>query len=1152
MDAALRRLVDAAIAGEEDALERLAAALRAEEHSGAALDSLARHASPRVRHAVLQALAGRSDTAAERHVRAGLADEEDDVRAAAARLLVAHAAWCTDEDVRALTLDGEWSVRQLAAKAARGRPQLLDRVYALCCDDDEDVRLAALQGLALEPFARCAAVLLERSADEHAKPRRAAQQALEKRLEKESGPANLTDVSPAVLDKAHTALKSAATTFPRSAGWVASIASTVVDAAALAGFGVDLSAEVRRGERARGHEVSDRVAHLREVLVRPGARSAVLLGPPGSGKSAIANELAHALSSEGWFVLRLSPADLLVGTKYIGEWQTRLSDLVRHARRPKRVLLVVPNVHELVDVGRASESLESAATMLLPLIENGSIALVGESTPEAFASAAQRVPSLGRVLEIVRVEAADTARTQRILERIASDAGADVPRETLARLSEIAELMLTGAAQPARSAGLLRTVLDRARKIAPGQPPRFTPRDVLAAVSSTTGVPVELLDDEVPLDLSRVRAFFESRVMGQPEAVDAVVELVTLVKAGLTDPKKPAGVFLFVGPTGVGKTELSRALAEYLFGDANRLVRIDLSEYATEHAHERLLGGRGRPGALTGPIRERPFSVVLLDEVEKANQNVFDVCLQLFDAGRLTDAAGSTADFTRSIVILTSNVGSAVPTESRLGFGRERPAAPDAESVERALRQFFRPEFLNRIDRVVHFRPLALETAERIAQRELSRVLDRSGIERRNLTIAPSSGVVALLLARGYSPAFGARPLKRTVERLVLLPLARALAVGEVQNGSYIALVARGDRIEIEVEPPESDVVAGEAPRASRSLEDVRARAARLAESADARAANLEPLRARRSELVARTSEPGFWDEREKAIAALDDLHRVEAVLDRAAAHDAAARALAEHALREREPREAGRLHERLRALEAEGERADVLATRGLAGDLADAAVVVSLVRRTGPAFPAVEPVARMYIAWAERLGLDVEVLDDRRDEAESEDVVALALRGAGAHALLAHEDGDHRFLDSSSGARESRAVVRVEVLRLPPAEGGLDRARVRVEKRALGSGATGRFLAAPRCELRLALDKGPASLRAWSESDAESEILRRLPLLAARRAAQKLGSAAPVVVRRYVLGPSPVVRDRRTGVSTGRVGQVLAGDLDLLRAPTS
>ncbi|MCY2958743.1 MAG: AAA family ATPase [Planctomycetota bacterium] len=1152
MDPALQRLVDAVIAGNDESVEQLAATLRREEFRGAPLDDLARHAHPRVRRAVIDALAGRTDGAAERHVRAGIADEEDEVRTAAARTLVAHPPWCADEDVRALSLDGEWSVRQLAAKAARGRPALLDRVYALCSDDDEDVRLAALQGLAHEPFARCAAALLARTADEHTKPRRAAQQALEKRLERDAAPSGLADVTPEVLEKAHLALKSAAATFPRSAAWVAALASTVVDATALAGFGVDLSAEARRGELPRGHEVADHVAHLREVLARPGARSAVLLGPAGSGKTAIANELAHALMAEGCFLLRLSPADLLVGTKYIGEWQTRLSDLVRHARRPKRVVIVVPNVHELVDVGRATESLESAATMLLPQLENGSIALVGESTPEAFALAVQRVPSLGRVLEVVRVEPADAARTQRILERIASDAGAVVPRETLARLSEIAELMLSGAAQPARSAGLLRTVLDRAAKLAPGVPPRFTPRDVLAAVSTTTGVPIELLDDDAPLDLSRVRAFFESRVMGQPEAVDAVVELVTLVKAGLNDPRKPAGVFLFVGPTGVGKTELSRALAEYLFGDANRLVRIDLSEYATEHAHERLLGGRGRSGALTGPIRERPFSVVLLDEVEKANQNVFDVCLQLFDAGRLTDAAGSTVDFTRSIVILTSNVGSAVPTETRLGFGRERPAAPDAEAVDRALRQFFRPEFLNRIDRVVHFRPLALETAERIAERELSRVLDRSGIERRNLTIAPGAGVVALLLARGYSPAFGARPLKRTVERLVLLPLARALAVGDIQNGSFVALIARGDHIEIEVEAPEDELAVGETPRASRSLEEVRARAARLAESADARAADLEPLRGRRSELVATTSEPGFWDDREKALAALDDVHRVEAVLERATAHDAAARTLAEHALREREPREAGRLAERLRALEAEGDRADLLATRGLAGELADAALTVSLVRRTGTAFPAVEPVARMYAAWAERLGLEVEVLDDRRDDGASEDVVAFAIRGAGAHALLAHEDGDHRFLDKTLGDREGRAVVRVEVLRLPSAEGGLDRARVRVEKRNLGGVGAGRFLLAPRHELRFVLEPGHAALRVWSESDSEAEILRRLPLLAARRAATIRHSAVPTVVRRYVLGASPVVRDRRTGVSTGRVAQVLAGDLDLLRAPTA
>src|SRR5207302_2526740 len=261
---------------------------------------------------------------------------------------------------------------------------------------------------------------------------------------------------------------------------------------------------------------------------------------------------------------------------------------------------------------------------------------------------------------------------------------------------------------------------------------------------------------------------------------------------------------LFVGPTGVGKTELARALAELLFGDPARMARLDMSEYATYEAYERLIGQGANPGLLTSTVRERPFTVLLLDEIEKAHLNVFDLCLQIFDAGRLTDAQGRTADFRRTIIVLTSNVGGRIATEAPVGFGRGVPKAPDSQVTMRELSRSFRPEFLNRIDRIVQFRPLSAETAEKIARREVARVLERSGITRRKLVVDVDPAVLPLLLREGYSPAYGARPLKRTVERLVLLPVARAIAVGEAAPGSILRLVSRSNRVEVAIEPPET------------------------------------------------------------------------------------------------------------------------------------------------------------------------------------------------------------------------------------------------------------------------------------------------------------------------------------------------------------
>ena len=284
--------------------------------------------------------------------------------------------------------------------------------------------------------------------------------------------------------------------------------------------------------------------------------------------------------------------------------------------------------------------------------------------------------------------------------------------------------------------------------------------------------------------MSEVERFFTDRVHGQPEATTALANLVALLKAGLDNPERPVGSLLFMGPTGVGKTESALTLAEYLFGDRGRVIRLDMSEYGHPGAASRLVSGRRGEGDLTRPIREQPFSVVLLDEIEKASPEAFDLLLQVLGEGRLTDATGRAAYFRHAIVIMTSNLGAAAGAPLGL-HGRTQSAGPDYLG---AARQFFRPEFLNRMDRVVPFVPLGPATLESIAKRLIDRALDREGFKRRGLRVHYDQYVLRHIARVGYDPSLGARPMKRAIDALILVRLAEHIARGEASAASEIRL----------------------------------------------------------------------------------------------------------------------------------------------------------------------------------------------------------------------------------------------------------------------------------------------------------------------------------------------------------------------------
>jgi ATP-dependent Clp protease ATP-binding subunit ClpC len=894
----------------------------------------------------------------------------------------------------------------------------------------------------------------------------------------------------------------------------------VADPKLLSAFGRNLTAEYRDGNLKSAFLLESSIERVvTRVESETGSRSAAILGKPGTGKSALINGVVAALAERGWTVIEVVPSELLVGTKYLGELETRVQKLSDAAKARKRVLLVMPSVHEMLQVGTTSSHDTSVASMLMPLMERGEVAVIGESNGEAFTKAVGVSPTFRRLFAIFELASASVESTRSLVSLVAEEAGVSLPPEVIEQFIHLADGFVTSAEQPGRTLGLLRRALDACV----GQP---TVRDLLELLSESTGAPVDFLDHNVALDLNETRRFLESRVVGQPEAITAVLDTVTLIKAGLTDPQRPNGVMMFVGPTGVGKTELARALASFLFGDESRLLRFDMSEFASYESYERLIGSKnGTGGLLTDAVRSQPFSAVLLDEIEKAHANVFDLLLQVFDAGRLTDGRGQTIDFRNTVIILTSNVGSRVATRAGAGF-MSTVDVPTAESIQRSLEQQFRPEFLGRLDRVVTFLPLSPESAERIVRREIASVLRRNGITTRRIAVDVDPEVVRLLLAQGYSAAYGARPLKRAIETHFLLPLARAIATGSMPPGSVVVAEVRNGAIAIRVvrsgigSEPAAEVVSA---RRTRSLGELHLLISEL-----------DPLIARISDekvaLLIQQSDPGFWSNRRRALATLDRVQRLDRLLSDSGrlARDV------ERTEANRDPRKQAmfvaahvREYERLRSV-LDG------------GDLRDAAVFLE---RIGPSadVDAVGLMLRLYQGLASRLRLETAQVDDVLDD--EIDRAVLLVSGAGAAQLLAQESGLHRFRVGESGKRREETVA----VRIAPFDSDASlgstastisyvtmRGRIGGQKRALARA--------------VAIDGSAASMEVVVPITTELSRDELAELAGGLLVARRLTSASPMeLVRRYDLGPSPVVTDLRTGARTGRLGEVLAGNLDLL-----
>jgi ATP-dependent Clp protease ATP-binding subunit ClpC len=843
------------------------------------------------------------------------------------------------------------------------------------------------------------------------------------------------------------------------------------------------------------------------ALARTPPASFLVVGEAGVGKTAFVHAVGAQLMRDGWTVFEASAADVIAGQTYMGELEQRMRALLANLDSGKRVLWFVPAFHELFYSGRHRYSPIGLLDLVLPPVEAGRLCIVGEVRPAALERVLQQRPRIRHAFKSLLLEspgeAAALVLAGRVVEQDFAPRGIRVEPAVLKDASELVRHHLSAGAAPGNLLDLLRQAK---QQVLSGSPAgrAMTREDLLATLSQMTGLPRGVLDERESLDPAAVRSFFERRVMGQPEAVTCLVDRIVMLKAGLTDPARPIGVFLFSGPTGTGKTEVAKALAEYLFGSAQRMIRLDMSELQEPQSLSRIVGEPGESAqaeALVNRIRKQPFSVLLLDEFEKAHARVWDLFLQVFDDARLTDANGNLADFRHSIIILTSNLGAAEHRAGSLGFTTSTGTFSEAQ-VLRMIGNTFRPEFVNRLDRVVVFRPLPRNVMRDILRKELAAVLGRRGFRNREWAVEWEESALEFLLDRGFTRDMGARPLRRAIDQHVLAPLAATIVQHRFPEGDQFLFVrSDGNAIQVQFVDPDA---APQAPAASAPpsvppgyaqiiLAPVGTEQER--EFLDAALGNLEQRleaaewQGRKASLLQQMSRSGFWST-DQRFAVLAEIERRDSIEAGAQTAQSLMRRLSGRRARGASPPAiVSNLAQQLYLIE----HALLDLDHGLGPDVFLAVEAVAS-ERTADDAPArwAGRICAMYRNWARKRRMRCTVLDSETDSARPP--LVLALSGFGVHGILAREAGLH-------------------VLEVPDAAGGFE-----------------------RCTARVRLAAQPAHPR----PSGRSVLQHALDCLA--------GTPAPTaIVRRYREQPSPLVRDAQAGWRTGRIEDVLTGDFDLM-----
>ncbi len=619
------------------------------------------------------------------------------------------------------------------------------------------------------------------------------------------------------------------------------------------------------------------IERVMQILSRRTKNNPVLIGEPGVGKTAIVEGLAQRIIAkevpdnlQGKNLYSLDLGALVAGSRYRGDFEERLKKVLKEIKSRGDIILFIDEIHTLVGAGAAEGAID-AASILKPMLARGELQTVGATTLEEYRKYLEKDSALERRFQPIQVDEPSVSETIQILmglkdryeahhsvrftdqaivsaanladrylsDRFLPDKAIDLideagSRQRIHRTSEVPEITaidekLSNLRQDKQDA-VSRENYERAANLRDEERVLLSDRalkeasegdtgwvideeEIAEVLAQWTGIPVHRLTEEETARLVHMEDELHKRIIGQHDAITAVSKAIRRTRAGLKDPRRPSGSFIFLGPSGVGKTETAKALAQFLFGQEDALIQLDMSEYMEKHTVSRLVGsppgyvGYDEGGQLTEAVRRKPFSVVLFDEIEKAHPDVFNTLLQILEEGRLTDAQGRTVDFKNTVIIMTSNLGTRDLHKKAVGFhagDREMDYEHMKERVTEELKKSFRPEFINRLDEIIVFHELTMDELKLIVDLMLERV--REQLESQHLDLVLTDDAKVFLGTRGYDPELGARPLRRAIQRLLEDPMSERVLLGEFKAGATIlvGLDAENDELTFEaVAPPD-------------------------------------------------------------------------------------------------------------------------------------------------------------------------------------------------------------------------------------------------------------------------------------------------------------------------------------------------------------